>query len=89
MDYLVKRDLVVLGMESKMAKGEKLLLKELDADMPTGTLLEVVRGVRPVPADWSSGFTRVSRTRVRQQQRESARYRQVPVDRFDQAPAGS
>ena len=60
MDYLVKRDLVVLSYEAKMTKGEKKLLKELDPDMPTGTLLEVVRGIRPVPADWSSGFTRVS-----------------------------
>ncbi|KAK9833888.1 hypothetical protein WJX74_009014 [Apatococcus lobatus] len=58
MDYLVKRDLVVLSYEAKMNKGEKKLLKELDPDMPTGTLLEVVRGIRPVPADWSSGFTR-------------------------------
>ena len=35
-DYLVKRDLVVLGFESKMRKGEKLLVKELESDMPTG-----------------------------------------------------
>ena len=104
-DYLLKRDLVILGYESKMRKGEKLLLKELEPDMPTGrllsvaefalhhaaaglagrliarivkgtgttkfvqgpravpvatgTLLEVIRGYRPVPADWSQGFTRV------------------------------
>ncbi|KAK9865122.1 hypothetical protein WJX84_003993 [Apatococcus fuscideae] len=57
-DYLVKRDLVVLGFESKMKKGEKLLLKELGAETPTGTLLEVVRGYRPVPADWSKSFVR-------------------------------
>ena len=60
MDYLVKRDLVFLGFQSKMKKGEKRLLKELGSDAPTGTLLEVVRGYRPVPADWSQGFTRVS-----------------------------
>ncbi len=36
MDYLVKRDLVVLGFESKMRKGEKLLMKELEPNMPTG-----------------------------------------------------